>query len=142
MSTFILFFIIKWLLNHYLPESTKIDINWAIICVSLRQQFPFQSLSKDPFRFMFCSWLLACLVLTSSYSGCLHSLMAFPSNVKTIDTITELSIAQKNGEIELMATKDSSDYYSLKVNILFILNYTMNAINDFSINNLFQRMQM
>jgi hypothetical protein len=98
MSTFILFFIIKWLLNHYLPESTKIDINWAIICVSLRQQFPFQSLSKDPFRFMFCSWLLACLVLTSSYSGCLHSLMAFPSNVKTIDTITELSIAQKKGE--------------------------------------------
>lgn len=125
MSTFILFFIMKWLLNRYSSESTKIDINWAIICASLRQQFPFQSLSKDPFRFMFCSWLLACLVLTSSYSGCLHSLMAFPSLIKTIDTITELSIAQKRGEIEFMVTEDTNEYYSLKVNILFISHFKL-----------------
>lgn len=115
----------KWLLNRYSSESTKVDINWAIICASLRQHFPFQSLSKDPFRFMFCSWILTCLVLTSSYSGCLHSLMAFPSHLKTIDTITQLSIAQKKDEIELMVSKDSSDYYSLKVNILFISHFEL-----------------
>jgi hypothetical protein len=51
--------------------------------------------------------------------------MAFPSHLKTIDTITQLSIAQKKDEIELMVSKDSSDYYSLKVNILFISHFEL-----------------
>jgi hypothetical protein len=51
--------------------------------------------------------------------------MAFPSLIKTIDTITELSIAQKRGEIEFMVTEDTNEYYSLKVNILFISHFKL-----------------
>ncbi len=59
-------------------------------------------------RIIFISWLLACLVLRSSYSGCLNSLMAFQSNIKTIDTLTELSNLQTKGEIQVTATKSSA----------------------------------
>ncbi len=57
---------------------------------------------------------MACLVLRTSYSGCLHSLMAFPSRMKTIDTVEELAIAQKNEEIQTI-TGFALFFQSLKV---------------------------
>jgi len=64
---------------------------------------------------------LACVVLTTSYGGCLYSLMAVPSRVKTIDTVTELAIAQTNGQIQVIANEKTSDYYLFKVILIFHL---------------------
>jgi hypothetical protein len=71
-----------------------------------------------PLRIIVCVWLLAYLILRSSYSGCLHSLMTIPSRVKTIDTITELSIEQKSGRIQVIAPHGSIHFQELKVSIL------------------------
>ena len=71
----------------------------------------------------FCCWILSCLVLTSSYSGCLHSLMAIPSKVKPIDTINELAIAQREGKIQVIAVENSVFYIELKVNKSYITKY-------------------
>jgi hypothetical protein len=71
--------------------------------------------SVGSLRILLSGWLLACLVLISSYSGCLHSLMAFPSRIKTINTIEELAIAQRNGEIQTISTESSLNFHLLKV---------------------------
>jgi hypothetical protein len=89
-----------FIISQNWKELTKISIKWALIYTSLGQQLYFYLPSVGSLRILFSGWVLACLVLRSSYSGCLHSLMAFPSRIKTIDTITELANAQKNGEIQ------------------------------------------
>jgi hypothetical protein len=107
------------LLSHYYIELKKIQIKLTVISISLNQQISRRIPSIISLRIMLCFWLLSCLVLTSSYSGCLHSLMAFPSKMKTIDTITDLAIAQTNGEIQVTVIKSSSYLQSLKVWKLF-----------------------
>jgi len=107
----------EWLISQYWIELKKIDLSWAIISALFRQQTSCRLPSVGPLRIMLCCWLLACLVLTSSYGGCLYSLMAVPSHVKTIDTINELAIAQRAGKIQVTATASSSYYHSLKVYI-------------------------
>jgi len=109
-----------WLISQNNVELKKIDIKWAIISSSVRQQLPFRLPFVGSLRILFSCWLLACLILTSSYSGCFHSLMAFPSRMNTIDTIKELSIAQSNGLIQVTATKASAYFQSLKVFVMFI----------------------
>jgi hypothetical protein len=83
----------------------------------------FQLLSRHlptvyPLRIIVCVWLLAYLILRSSYSGCLYSLMTIPLHVKTIDTITELSIEQKSGRIQAISSRGSIHFQELKVSIL------------------------
>ncbi len=90
----------------------KLSMNWAIISSSVGQQLYFCLPSIGSLRILFSGWFLACLVLTSSYSGCLHSLMAFPSKIKTINTIEELANAQRNREIQVTAT-ESILYFTL-----------------------------
>ncbi len=96
-------------------ELRKIDTKWAIVCAALRQQTSFPLPSVLPLRLMICFWLLACFVMTSGYSGCLYTLMAFPSNMETIDTITKLAIAQTNGEIQVTLAASSIYFQSLRV---------------------------
>jgi hypothetical protein len=120
---FILMFFKSWIISRTLTEIKNLDINWEIITVSLRQQM---SSHLPPFfhlRILFSCWLLACFVLTTSYSGCLYTLMAFPSHIKTIDTINELSIAQINGEIEVIAVINTNYYESLKVCYFFSIGF-------------------
>jgi hypothetical protein len=120
---FILMFLKSWIISRTLTEIKNFDINWKIITVSLRQQI---SSHLPPFvhlRILFSCWLLACFVLTTSYSGCLYTLMAFPSHIKTIDTINELSIAQINGEIEVIAVINTNYYEFLKVCYFFRIGF-------------------
>jgi hypothetical protein len=117
VSFVLIIFVNKLISNHYM-ELRKIDTNWAIICASLRQQTSFPLPSVPPFIIMMCCWLLACLVLTSGYSGCLYSLMTVPPKMKNIDTITELANAQSNGQIQVIASKGSTYFSALKVWIL------------------------
>jgi len=103
------------LISQYYIEMKNIDLSWALISASLRQQFSRRLPPVEPLRLMSCSWLLECIVLTSSYSGCLFSLMAISSSLKTIDTIHELAIEQRNGRIQVTATEKSVYFQSLKV---------------------------
>jgi hypothetical protein len=104
MFVFILIFLNEWILSRHYFKLKNIEIYWNTISVSLNQQISCRLPSINSFRIMLSSWMIAVLVLTSSYAGCFYSLMAFPSQVKTIDTITELAIAQKNGEIQVITT--------------------------------------
>jgi hypothetical protein len=92
----------------------KLSLKYALIYTSIGQQLYFCLPSVGSLRILLSGWLLACLVLRSSYSGCLHSLMAFPSRIKTIDTVKELANAQKNGEIQTI-TESKKFYQSLEV---------------------------
>jgi hypothetical protein len=103
-----------FIISQNWKELRKISIKWALIYTSFGQQLYFYLPSVGSLRILFSGWLLAFLVLRSSYSGCLHSLMAFPSRMKTIDTITELANAQKNGEIQT-STEYPLVYQLLKV---------------------------
>ncbi len=122
--SFALVLVTEKLITHNYMELRKIDTNWAIICSSLRQQTSFPFPPVLPFRLMICCWLLACFVLTSGYSGCLYALMAFPSNIETIDTITKLAIAQTNGEIQVTLTASSIYFQLLKVWLDFLRKKT------------------
>ncbi len=93
----------------------KLSLKWALIYASIGQQLYFCLPSVGSLRILFSGWLLACLILRSSYSGCLHSLMAFPSKIKTINTIEELAIAQKDGKIQTISTGTSLYFHLLKV---------------------------
>jgi hypothetical protein len=73
-------------------ELKKLSLKWALIYTSIGQQLYFCLPSVGSLRILFSGWLLACLVLTFSYSGCLHSLMAFPLRMKTLNTIEESAI--------------------------------------------------
>ncbi len=114
---FILIFVSEWIQSRHYLEMKKIEINWSIISIFLRQQFSCRLPSINSLRIMLSSWLMACLVLTSSYGGCLYSLMAFPSHLKTIDSISKLVIAQRNGEIQVIITNNS--YFHRSFEVLF-----------------------
>jgi len=116
---FVLMLFNLWFISQYYIELKNINLSWAIICALLRQQ-SCRLVSVGPLRLLFCIWLLACLVLTTGYSGCLYSLMAVPSRVKTIDTFIELAMAQKNGQIQVTAVEKSVHFPSLKVSSFFI----------------------
>jgi hypothetical protein len=111
---FILLFFSSWIISKNLPEIKKFYLHWKIITVFLGQQTSLH-LQNISLRIIFGSWLLACFVMVSSYSGCLDSLMAFPSHIKTINTITELLNSQRNGEIKVVVEKNTIYYQSLKV---------------------------
>jgi len=113
--SFVLMLINLWLISQYYIELKNISLKWTIICSSLRQQLSCRLPSVGPLRLLLCSWLLACVVLTTSYGGCLYSLMAIPSKAKTIDTVMELAIAQTNGKIQVTAVGKGAYYNSLKV---------------------------
>ena len=107
------------LISKFYSEFNGIDIKWAIISASLRQQFPRLLPSVRPLRIIISIWILSCLVLTSSYSGCIYSLMTIPLYTKPIDTVMELANAQRNGEIEVMISKPGIYYQNFKVMNLF-----------------------
>jgi len=122
---FILFY--SCLSSRYLTEMKNIDLSWTMISLLLRQQISYVLPLVVSLRLVLCCWLLACIVLTSSYSGCLYSLMTYPPRIKTIDTLINLAIAQRNGEIQVIANENSSYGQWLKVqffysvfNIIFI----------------------
>jgi hypothetical protein len=104
-----------FLISQQWEKLKKLSMNWAIISSSVRQQLYFYLPSIGSLRILFSGWLLACFVLTSSYSGCLHSLMAFPSKIKTINTIEELANAQRNREIQVIVTENFMYFHLLKV---------------------------
>jgi len=112
---FVLMLFNLWLMSQYYIELKNTKLSWAIICVSLRQQLFCGLGSVGPLRLLFYIWLLACVVLKTGYGGCLYSLMAVPSKVKTIDTVTELAIAQTSGKIQVTAIEKTSYYHLLKV---------------------------
>jgi apolipoprotein N-acyltransferase len=111
---FLLMFFNLFLMSQHWKKFEKLSINWALIASFVGQQLSFCLPSVGSLRILFIGWLMACLVLRTSYSGCLHSLMAFPSRIKTIDTIEELAIAQKYGEIQTI-TGFALFFQSLKV---------------------------
>ncbi len=119
MTYFILFFN-EWLISKHWKDLKKFEIKWIIFSASLRQPISCCLPSIDSLRLMLFNWLLACLVLTSGYGGCLHSLMAFPSRVKTINTIEELLIAQRVGQIHVISLESGSYYVALKVCLLHL----------------------
>ncbi|CAG2102902.1 unnamed protein product, partial [Medioppia subpectinata] len=86
------------------------DMKWLVVNTALRQQCPV--CIPHRLRLLMVFWLLATLVLTSSYSGCLYSLMAFPTRTKTINTVEELATAQSQHTIQVMATKNGA-YYNM-----------------------------
>ncbi len=112
---FFLLFCNLFLITQKWNELKKLSLKWALIYTSIGQQLYFCLPSVGSLRILLSGWFLAWLVLRSSYSGCLHSLMAFPSRMKTINTIEELAIAQKNGEINTISTGTSSYFHLLKV---------------------------
>jgi hypothetical protein len=112
---FFLMFCKLFLITQKWSELKKLSLKWGLIYTSIGQQLYFCLPSVGSLRILFSGWLLACLVLTFSYSGCLHSLMAFPSRMKTINTIEELAIAQRNGEIQTISTGTSLNFHLLKV---------------------------
>jgi len=112
---FVLILFNLWFISQYYIELKNINLSWSIICSSLRQQLSCRLPSVGPLRLLLCSWLLACVVLTTSYGGCLYSLMAIPSRKKPIDTVMELAIAQTNGKIQVIAVGKAAYYNLLKV---------------------------
>jgi hypothetical protein len=102
-------------IKQYVLVMKIFAINRAIINSSFKRKLSRHSSNDSPLRIMICCWLLSCIVLTSSYSGSLYSLMAFPSYSKTIDTLVKLSIDQKNNEIQVIAVENTIYYEYLKV---------------------------
>jgi len=120
MISFVLMLFNLWLISQYYIELKNTKLSWALVCASLRQQLSCRFASVEPLRLLFCSWLLACLVLTTSYGLCLYSLMAVPVRVKTIDTVTELAIAQTNCQVQVIAANTSIYFQSMKVSNFFM----------------------
>ncbi len=116
---FILMFFNSWVISKTSVETKKFYLNWEIITAFLRQQTSSHLPNLFALRIVFCCWILSCFVLTSSYSGCLHSLLAFPSHIKTINSITELLSSQTRGVIQVIAVKKAVYYQSFKVLIIF-----------------------
>ncbi len=115
IAVFFLMFCNLFLVTQKWNDFKKLSLKWALIYASIGQQLYFCLPSVGSLRILFSGWLLACLILRSSYSGCLHSLMAFPSKIKTINTIEELAIAQKDGKIQTISTGTSLYFHLLKV---------------------------
>ncbi len=122
IASLILMVLTEWLISQNWTVLKQIDIDWAIISALLRQQMSCRLPAVGPLRILLGCWLLTCLVLTASYSGCLYSLMAVPSKIKTIDTLKELANAQRNGLIQVTCIGGSSYFESLMVfKFLFVL---------------------
>ncbi len=135
--SFILMLFNKWLITRYYTQLIKFDISWAIISSTLRQQFSHHLPSVGPLRVLLFGWLLACLVLTSSYSGCLYSLMTVPPKLKTIDSVTELATEQTNGKIQVTATANSTYFESMKVSIVLSVINSNNVLEYYDIKTMY-----
>ncbi len=115
IAVFFLMLCNLFLITQKWNELKKLSLKWGLIYTLIGQQLYFCLPSVRSLRILFSGWLLGCLVLTFSYSGCLHSLMAFPSRMKTINTIEELAIAQRKGEIQTISKETSLALHLLKV---------------------------
>lgn len=71
--------------------------------------------SLTSIRLIYLFWSFACLVIGTSYAGCLYSLMTIPSRNPTIDTIEDLAKTQSKGKIQVVGIAGSSYSQALKV---------------------------
>jgi len=70
---------------------------FMIITIALKQSLKLSNLRTFPTKLIVGLWLLACLILTASYAGYVHSVIALPTEIKfeTPDALAQL--AQNNG---------------------------------------------
>ena len=89
----------------------KTNILWITISIVMRQQFHM----IPNIRLMVSGWLLASVVLTSSYAGVIYYITATPLEVGRIDSIHELNSAQKLNKIKIIGIKNGLHYRMMKV---------------------------
>ena len=66
-------------------------------------------------RKLLIAWLLAGVVLTSSYAGVIYSIMATPVEDGRIRTLEDLSAAQKSGKITIIGLRNGIYLNLIKV---------------------------
>ena len=80
------------------------DIFWDILSTMTKQQFDAKQVkSSRNMRLLFYGLLMASLVLTTSYSGCLYSLMTIPIVSKPIENINDLALSLSQGEVKVIS---------------------------------------
>ena len=94
------------------------QILWAIISLLFKQQYIINdNLFK---RFQMSGWLLASVVLTCSYSGCIYSQMTKPYTLTTIDSLYDLAQALSSRIMKGIAMEGDPHYHMILV--IHILN--------------------
>ena len=114
ISILLILFFEGLIVNKWVQYRT-LHIKWGIISVLLKQTFCCIPPNILQLRILLFFWLLACLVLTSSYSGCLYSLMAIPTKANPINDLNQLAAEQRKGQIQVTAIANSSYFECLKV---------------------------
>lgn len=128
VSIFLMFSIGEVIIRKWV-QFRKLHIKWGFISVLLKQTLCCRPPNLIPLRLLMYFWLLACLVLTASYSGCLYSLMAVPTKAQPINELTELAAEQKKGRIQVVAIGSSSYFECLKVQLSDILKIKLQTVS-------------
>ena len=92
---------------------------WIIISIFMKQQI---HLHSNNIRRILFVWLLAGIVLTTSYAGVIYSILASIVEENRIETLQELNLAQKTGKITVIGLNNGIYFNMIKVrsnNILF-----------------------
>jgi len=110
ITTIVINLFVKMIISRYFNREKQIKSS----ILSTKQKMHKNILTVNS-RMIMSIWLFAFLILRSSYSGCLYSIMTVSSHIKTIDTLTELAIAQRNGQIQVIVVKQTSFFQLFKV---------------------------
>ena len=100
----------------YINKEEKSGIFWMILSVILKQQLNKKFIRKMINNFLIICWLLICIVLNSSYGGCIYSLITVPHEYKK-ESVYEISKAMKQGQKRGLAINGSTRYNLFKVQI-------------------------
>ena len=111
-------------LMNKLSKNIKI-LKFILIAILFKQSINKKFAKHTTNKLIISSWLLICIVLTTSYGGCIHSLRTVPHEYR-VETIDELGNALSNGFIQVLM-KPTSSYYNLfsvnKIQFIYIFIY-------------------
>ena len=88
------------------------DIMWRLTAILLKQSDIIKSKIR---RILLSGWLLAAILLTGFYCGCIYSQMTRHVPVGSISTLGELADAIKSNRINLIAEERDPYYRMIKV---------------------------
>lgn len=116
--SFIIFKLFDDNLSIMLSNQKQNDFIWSIIFRTLlRQPLPSMMITnkqqKKSKKFIFIIWLLATIILTSAYSGCLLSNIAIPK-LNYIDSIWKLIDSMHTGKLLMIGTDNEFNFLKVK----------------------------
>lgn len=117
------------------------NIRFILSNFVLKQATSFVWRENSPIRIVYASWMLAILVLTTSYSGSFYSRLTLPTRESPIDSVSDLVRLVSRDSHFIIIPGESGSYLSFFIHAnpelesAYLIGQHINRLVTFVINN-------